>query len=530
MGNTTTKEKSDHVDGGTLLPNGIYSGPQDYDFRIVQRLIHQRKLAPFYKGLEDWDDSEDALEERAAAAAASASTSVSATSKPTPQQQQQQQKGAHAHSHSRSSSSQGHTRGNSSSHNNSQGYAERSMVADQEREMRRLYQGAIECPICFLYYPRNINRTRCCDKPMCTECFVQLKRLESAPTESPACPYCVEPHFGVIYSSALLPSGLPGSPIPGHMTASSMTGSPSSSSVDRGADSQSVSSPSTRRRSTSHKSPEVVSADDLRPDWNRRILAAAQRQPGSRRASTSSSVSNSTFALGRRLAVGRQGTGSRRSNSTAAAQDYNGYLSAMRNMGTDLEELMIMEAMRQSLQDEEERLAREAAAAATTAAAGNSNAGAGQTGEGSASGSSSPSSPAQQNRGRGGPGAQGTAARLGGSTASPATGHFRSSTQSSTVHGGSTPVPPLAPSQSNNGSLESLSDRGVRHDDDSDSDQEDSPALLDNRAIRYAQVNLGTANSGAAAVAGNGSVREGSDLPKHRQAEGPGSRNAPETV
>lgn len=149
MGNTTTKEKSDHVDGGTLLPNGIYSGPQDYDFRIVQRLIHQRKLAPFYKGLEDWDDSEDALEERAAAAAASASTSVSATSKPTPQQQQQQ-KGAHAHSHSRSSSSQGHTRGNSSSHNNSQGYAERSMVADQEREMRRLYQGAIECPICFL--------------------------------------------------------------------------------------------------------------------------------------------------------------------------------------------------------------------------------------------------------------------------------------------------------------------------------------------------------------------------------------------
>lgn len=202
----------------------------------------------------------------------------------------------------------------------------------------------------------------------------------------------------------------------------------------------------------------------------------------------------------------------------------------MRNMGTDLEELMIMEAMRQSLQDEEERLAREAAAAATTAAAGGSNAAAGQTGEGSASGSSSPSSPAQQNRGRGGLGAQGTAARLGGSTASPATGHSRSSTQSSTVHGGSTPVPPLAPSQSDNGSLESLSDRGVRHDDDSDSDQEDSPALLDNRAIRYTQVNLGTANSGAAAVAGNGSVREGSDLPKHRQAEGPGSRNAPETV
>ncbi|KAF9091822.1 SNF1-interacting protein, partial [Mortierella sp. GBA35] len=328
MGNTTTKEKSDHVDGGTLLPNGIYSGPQDYDFRIVQRLIHQRRLAPFYKGLEDWDDSEDALEERAAAAA---------------------------------------------------------------------------------YYPRNINRTRCCDKPMCTECFVQLKRLESAPTESPACPYCVEPHFGVIYSPALLP----GSPIPGHMI-----GSPSSSFLERGMDSQNPSSPSTRRRSTSHKSPEVVAADDLRPDWNRRILAAAQRQPGSRRASTSSSVSNSTFALGRRLAVGRQGSSSRRSNSTAAAGEYNGYLAAMRNMGTDLEELMIMEAMRQSLQDEEERQAREAAATAAAAAGSGTGAAASAGTGGSSSGAgTSPSSPTGQSQGRGrsGLGRHVDMARTGGS-------------------------------------------------------------------------------------------------------------------
>ncbi|KAF9088686.1 SNF1-interacting protein [Mortierella sp. AD031] len=518
MGNTTTKEKSDHVDGGTLLPNGIYSGPQDYDFRIVQRLIHQRRLAPFYKGLEDWDDSEDALEERAAAAAVASSTST------TTKTWTQPARGAQSHSHSHSSSSQGHTRGNSSSHHHtttaSQGY-----VPDSEREMRRLYQGAIECPICFLYYPRNINRTRCCDKPMCTECFVQLKRLESAPTESPACPYCVEPHFGVIYSPALLP----GSPIPGHMI-----GSPSSSFLERGMDSQNPSSPSTRRRSTSHKSPEVVAADDLRPDWNRRILAAAQRQPGSRRASTSSSVSNSTFALGRRLAVGRQGSSSRRSNSTAAAGEYNGYLAAMRNMGTDLEELMIMEAMRQSLQDEEERQAREAAATAAAAAGSGTGAAASAGTGGSSSGAgTSPSSPTGQSQGRGrsGLGRHVDMARTGGSSGSPATGHSRSSTVSSSVQG-SASVPVLALSRSDNDSLESLSDNG----DDTESDQEDSPALLDNRAIRYAQVNMGAATNGAgrtsaaAAVAG---AREGSDLPKHQHRtspEEPGSRNAPEAV
>jgi hypothetical protein len=88
-------------------------------------------------------------------------------------------------------------------------------------------------------------------------------------------------------------------------------------------------------------------------------------------------------------------------------------------------------------------------------------------------------------------------------------------------------MPTLLLSRSDNGSLESLSDGDVRHDDDSDSDQEDSPALLDNRAIRYAQVNLGD-TSGAATT---GSGCEGSDLPKHhRRAEGAGSRNAPEAV
>ncbi|KAF9930794.1 SNF1-interacting protein [Modicella reniformis] len=351
MGNASTKEKSDHIDGGALLPHGVYSSPQDYDFRIVQRLILQRKLAPFYKGLEDWDDNEDALEEKEKqlrTAVSSSSVGIGSS-----------HKNHQNHGHTRSTSTQSVTRANH--------------MTEAERDMRRLYQGAIECPICFLYYPRNINRTRCCDKPMCTECFVQLKRLESAPTESPACPYCVEPHFGVIYSSALVPSGLLSSPslssCQSAVGGTSMSVTSSNNSIERGSEAQPPSSPSARRRSTSHKSPEVVTADELRPDWNRRILAAAQRQTGSRRSSNPSPMSNTAFSLGRRLAAGRQGTSSRRSNSSTAAADYNGYLTAMREMGTDLEELMIMEAMRLSLQDEQERQAREAAA--TTAAAPN---------------------------------------------------------------------------------------------------------------------------------------------------------------
>lgn len=41
----------DLVDLGAVFPNGLYpTTEQDYDPRILQKLIAQRKIAPFYKG------------------------------------------------------------------------------------------------------------------------------------------------------------------------------------------------------------------------------------------------------------------------------------------------------------------------------------------------------------------------------------------------------------------------------------------------------------------------------------------------
>ncbi|CAO3660081.1 unnamed protein product [Rhizopus stolonifer] len=54
-----------------------------------------------------------------------------------------------------------------------------------------------ECPICFLFYPPNMNKTRCCHKAICTECFLQLKR--SSPLIPAVCPFCVQPNLGVLY-------------------------------------------------------------------------------------------------------------------------------------------------------------------------------------------------------------------------------------------------------------------------------------------------------------------------------------------
>jgi hypothetical protein len=58
MGNSIGKDKGEEtVDGGQLMPHGVYKGPQDWDFRSVRKLIIERKLAPFYKGLSDYDES-----------------------------------------------------------------------------------------------------------------------------------------------------------------------------------------------------------------------------------------------------------------------------------------------------------------------------------------------------------------------------------------------------------------------------------------------------------------------------------------
>lgn len=69
MGNTASSSgkhshghniRDETVDFGYLSPQGIYTGPQDWNQQVVGKLIVDRKLAPFYRPLEDyepdWDD------------------------------------------------------------------------------------------------------------------------------------------------------------------------------------------------------------------------------------------------------------------------------------------------------------------------------------------------------------------------------------------------------------------------------------------------------------------------------------------
>ncbi|XP_042390570.1 E3 ubiquitin-protein ligase GW2-like isoform X1 [Zingiber officinale] len=53
-----------------------------------------------------------------------------------------------------------------------------------------------ECPICFWYYP-SLNRSRCCMKEICTECFLQMKPPNV--TRPTLCPFCKTSNYAVEY-------------------------------------------------------------------------------------------------------------------------------------------------------------------------------------------------------------------------------------------------------------------------------------------------------------------------------------------
>lgn len=62
MGNSASSSRSHHddtVDYGFLTPQGVYTGPRDWNQQVVSQLIIDRRLAPFYRPLEEYDESWD---------------------------------------------------------------------------------------------------------------------------------------------------------------------------------------------------------------------------------------------------------------------------------------------------------------------------------------------------------------------------------------------------------------------------------------------------------------------------------------
>ncbi|KAH7912140.1 hypothetical protein BJ138DRAFT_1084198 [Hygrophoropsis aurantiaca] len=356
MGNSASSSGRGHhddsVDYGHLSPQGVYTGTRDWNHSIVTQLIVDRKLAPFYRPLEDynddWDD-EQIMAARRELPECSDSGHSDAPTAPRPEARD-------------TSRPNGHPK------------RPGALKEPSRCPEAAVYRGAVECPICFLYYPSNMNRSRCCDQSICTECFVQIKRTEPTAThmvsEPAACPYCVQDNFGIVYTPPSWRAGI----------GSEGTTPPSWPDSPKGSQhnvSNSSSAHKRRRKSFGHDSPEVVTTDQIRPDWeaklaavraavarraNRRII---MRQVGDRLIPvgvTSGRVHALPTEDGQEGGEGAE-RGSRRNRRHPRGHhnaDLGQLLGSMGLGGQDLEELMIMEAMRLSLLDHEEQQKKEA--------------------------------------------------------------------------------------------------------------------------------------------------------------------------
>lgn len=276
-----------------------------------------------------------------------------------------------------------------------------------------IYKDVAECPICFLYYPPFLNRTRCCDQYICSECFVQIKRPDphipehADPSDGPApaseaglgvrgdgelvsepatCPFCVTPELGVTYDPPPFRRGIVHANRE-QLGSKDAHGGPSNFQRQRG-------------MSLSANSPMVVTTDQVRPDWLRKLSEA--RSHAARRSAAATALHTAAYnmnsfgtsgagLLGRRrrtLMMGPDGqpsflrsdgglnpahmdqlmaalenqTESSRGQRRGHMQDFIPSRNSSRasNAGVDdLEDMMMMEAIRLSLAAEEERKKKE---------------------------------------------------------------------------------------------------------------------------------------------------------------------------
>ncbi|PNH28486.1 hypothetical protein VD0002_g4430 [Verticillium dahliae] len=447
--------KEEHVDGGYLVTLGVYTGPEDFNKQVVRQLQLDRKIAPFWRGLDDKDDSwteyqlvcagrglpipaadEQPPEDLVPAAPTPDSANTSSQNlanltvpmgpRSLSVESDYSTSTANAGSalaspttNPKRSSSPFKPRAKalaaalsgSSRNNSSANIAPREITLPHDPFVNGqllevfLYKDASECPICFMYYPPYLNRTRCCDQPICSECFVQIKRPEphypehhgepgepgqpQAPnpeqnpemliSEPAACPYCQQSEFGVTYEAPPFRRGLAHAmpPLSSHNTAMSSQSSLSSTMPG---------SPPTGRRRTqslSANAPNVIATDRVRPDWSSKL--AAQRAHQARRAAAATALHTAAFLIGenqpqRGFAFTRPGRFSRRNtgqNSSSAnpgdesplahdGEDPNGMepgprgssgrgILGRRSRMDELEDMMFMEAVRLSLAAEEDR-------------------------------------------------------------------------------------------------------------------------------------------------------------------------------
>ncbi|OAA52968.1 C2H2 zinc finger protein [Cordyceps fumosorosea ARSEF 2679] len=438
--------REEHVDGGYVVTLGTYMGTEDFNKPVVRQLQIERRLAPFWRGLNDWSDS---WAEHQLVAAARDLPIPKADEPPPPElmAQPQNRNASQGNLHNLTvpitersmSTASDHSGSGTTSGVASPGTPTRGAIKPRAKALAKaltghsrnassaelpptetmlprdpfvngqllevyLYKDAKECPICFLWFPPYLNSTRCCDQPICSECFVQIKRAEphwrehhpdadgQAPqpttevsvegvsemlvSEPSACPYCQQPEFGVTYDPPPFRRGLVFSNSASNL-ASSSTMSPTSSQTSLHANTipnpQPVPQNGRRRgHSLSANAPNVITTDRIRPDWSAKLATARAQQ--ARRAAAATALHTAAFLADPSYrpslqALNRRNTGTGSGSDTprngpmgaqgAEAGEFSDADRARHMPMQQLENMMFLEAIRLSLVAEQEREERE---------------------------------------------------------------------------------------------------------------------------------------------------------------------------
>ncbi|CEG36117.1 ring u-box domain-containing protein [Plasmopara halstedii] len=166
----------------------------------------------------------------------------------------------------------------------------------------------LECPICFMFYPGSLNASSCCSKPICSECYLQIR----PPDKHICCPFCNQEAFSVRYA-------LPSAAELALIRSIKRVRSPRRSSAIG------IPMPANKQLTTSPQSVQYASVED-----RHRLRDSLRSQL---------SISDKPV------------TDSPHPNSVAALNDAASHLSATPGDAAHLEELMLLEAIRRSMHD-----------------------------------------------------------------------------------------------------------------------------------------------------------------------------------
>lgn len=457
--------KEEHVDGGYLVTMGVYTGTEDFNKPIVRQLMIERRIAPFWRGLDDfkeeWTEHQLVAAGRGLPIPAADEIPQEELTRPLPESTHASSQNIQnlmvpisGRSHSAASENSATTSPShtgfglsspttatspthssspfrprsktlasltTSSKNTSTEMVPREIQLPKDPFVNRqaievfLYKDSTECPICFIYYPPYLNTTRCCGQPICSECFVQIKRPDPHPPEhehndpsNPApptpqdtapeslvsepatCPYCQQAEFGVTYDNPPFRRGLAYANSNG---IDSFSPAMSSSSSLNSTNNPTAGAHTHKRRLTSlsANSTNVITTDKIRPDWALKLANA--RNHLARRSAAATALHTAAYLIGNGSTdtrsfgfSGRNRFGRHRGEASSPGQSGTATPSptamepqsravseqiaqmrreAAENGGQrrrsrmdDLEDMMMMEAIRLSLAAEEERKRR----------------------------------------------------------------------------------------------------------------------------------------------------------------------------